>query len=190
MRIPERFFEIIPNGRGESRVGGAMPAVLASDAEFADGRYFFMTLSCTDFPVLGSRDVSIFLDETFAPFDEETGYPEIRVYCARHLPSGPDPTGRGVMRDIPRGSLSLIERGDEPCFVKFGGQPMLLQVDDRYERPVKEAGYAFLFQVDESGFPDGFVEGDYPLGYGALYVYATFDAHGQVSEVVPGFSQF
>jgi hypothetical protein len=34
------------------------------------------------------------------------------------------------------------------------------------------------------------VEGDYPLGYGALSVYADFDAHGRVSEVVPGFSQF
>lgn len=66
----------------------------------------------------------------------------------------------------------------------------LIQEEDYYVRALIRDGCEFLLQVDENGFPEGFVLGDYPFGYGALCVYGKRGIGGEVVEVAAGFTQF
>jgi len=43
-----------------------------------------------------------------------------------------------------------------------------------YFEELHKDGFSFLFQIDEDGYPTDvdFIEGNYPFGFGAVYVYA------------------
>ncbi len=102
----------------------------------------------------------------------------------------------GRLGAIDSGRLTRLEVaakdiGDlSPYFIKVGGMPDLIQRESYFERNLLADGFSFILQVDENGYPDGFVLDDYPFGYGALYVYARWRRPGCFEAVVAGFTQF
>ncbi|WP_446541467.1 hypothetical protein [Stenotrophomonas sp. LARHCG68] len=187
--MKERFLGLSLHSNGSSRVGGRAPEAVLGMAEFRPGSRFLLLLAGADFPELNGKDLSIMLDEGFLPTDEDTIYPRIGIRCFLHAPSPESLDASTILDSIANGSLVPATEGDS-WFVKIGGEPVLIQREDYYFSAVTGAGYEFYFQVDENGFPDGFVLEDYPLNYGGLYIYAKFDAGGKVEEVVAGFTQF
>ncbi|WP_422507807.1 hypothetical protein [Stenotrophomonas sp. GZD-301] len=189
----DKYFDLVPGGTGSSRVGGCSPDALVTSGQARPGSRFFVCLAASDFPALAGQDVSIVIDDGFLPSGENTRYPDIGVQCYLHAPSAESADDSTSLGSIARGSLVPASGGgdiDAAWFVKLGGAPRLIQEEDYYARALVRDGYEFLFQVDENGFPDGFVLGDYPLGYGALYVYGTRGNGGEVVEVEAGFTQF
>lgn len=182
-------------GTGDSWVGGAMPeCLLAPEWEGAFRRHGHLLTLADHLPDLpGGGVLSILLREGFAVYEPDTDYPDIRVACVVHPPSPPDRRGVGRLASIRTGHLVEIPpaAGPEvPYFVKAGGAPDLIQDAPRAARRLADDGFAFLLQVDDNGYPDGFVTGDYPFGFGALYVYGRPDGRGGMAEVVAGFTQF
>lgn len=190
MAAEARYFSLTCTTDGPSRVGGGLPAVLLSEPALGRGRRFFLTLSHVDFPALGERDLSVLFDGDFSPFGESTVYPDIGIRCLLHPPCQMTSGTEGIIPELSRGSL--FEQGDvkDSWFIKYGGAPELVQEEDYHQRALLDAGFEFLFQVDEDGYPDGFLSGRYPLCYGALYVFAKFDRTGRVIDVTAGFTQF
>lgn len=187
--LKEKFFRLARHSDGPSRVGGGAPGAVLGMAEFRAGSRFLLLLSGSEFPELNGRDLSVMFDEEFLPHGVDTIYPRIGVRCLLHEPSPESSEASTVLDSIDRGSLVLAAEGD-PWFIKVGGEPVLIQQEEYYANAVAAAGYDFFFQVDENGFPDGFVLEDYPLNYGGLYLYAKRGVGGEVVEVVAGFTQF
>jgi hypothetical protein len=191
MTIKERYFDLVEISHGFSRVGGGMPTHLITDARAHQGQRFLLTLSHVDFPELGESNLSVLLDSDVASFNEVTVYPDIGVACIFHPPCAEDDTGQpGRMAALSRGHLISQTTHGDGWFVKFGGAPELIQEEDHHQRAVLDAGFEFLLQIDENGYPDGFLSGNYPFGYGALYIYAKFDGTGRIVDAVAGFTQF
>ena len=110
--------------------------------------------------------------------------------CAGEVRAG---TSRCTVLRVPRGVRLPATGGgdiDGAWFVKVGSGRRLIQEEDYYVRALIRDGCEFLLQVDENGFPEGFVLGDYPFGYGALCVYGKRGIGGEVVEVAAGFTQF
>lgn len=134
------------------------------------------------------RELSIFLGNDFRVFSEHTHYPQIDVECVLHEPSARSSRTEGRMADIAEGSL---ERDDTPTpFITIGGAPLLLQDEPAFIEPLAAEGLIFIIQIDDDGYPPDFVTGEYPLGSGALYLYAEWTGIDSISRVVAGFTQF
>lgn len=73
-------------------------------------------------------------------------------------------------------------QGETPTFSKLGGRPGWIQDEPRgLLDGLQAAGYEFLLQFNEESYPAGFVDSDYPLGCGAVYLFARF-ANGKSSD--------
>lgn len=57
------------------------------------------------------------------------------------------------------------ESFDQPFLIKLGGSPRLIQAEDYYFT-LKKHKFDFLFQIDEDGYPESFLDDtDYLLKY-------------------------
>ncbi|HND52940.1 MAG TPA: hypothetical protein PLV92_11105 [Pirellulaceae bacterium] len=73
-------------------------------------------------------------------------------------------------------------QGETPTFSKLGGRPGWIQDEPRgLLDGLQAAGYEFLLQFNEESYPAGYIDGDYPLGCGSIYLFARF-AHGKSSD--------
>ena len=186
------YFLIDVEGQpGRSRVGGNAPAIMRERTGYLETHRYLLTISGEDFDFLGGNDLSVFLKNDFVPYGDETSYPNVGIDCVIHSPSAASVDSLGRLKIIGEGRLMRMSdpQTHDGYFLKVGGTPELVQNEPSYERALLEDGYSFVFQVDENGFPDVFLNGNYPFGYGALYVYGKF-RDGRLSEVVPGFTQF
>lgn len=177
-----------------SWVGGAMPECLLSPQRSGafDRHLDLLTLSAHLPAMAAGPALTILLREGFAVYQPDTEYPDIGVACVVHEVSPPDPAGTGRTLGMDTGALVAIPAGDPdvPYLVKVGGTPDLIQDPPPAARRLAGDGFRFLLQVDDNGFPDGFVTGDYPFGFGALYVFARAGDGGGIADVVAGFTQF
>lgn len=73
--------------------------------------------------------------------------------------------------------------------IKFGGFPDLIQKKEYYYKNLDNDTFKFLFQIDERGYPDDLIKGNYPFNFGGLYIYAniTWDSF---SNPIAGFWQY
>ena len=81
------------------------------------------------------------------------------------------PTMTKMFLSKPRLTPSPID-DEESYFLQVGGQPLLIQDEPRYVEKLEDDGYEFFASIDENGYRDGMIHGSYPLGFGALYLYA------------------
>lgn len=73
--------------------------------------------------------------------------------------------------------------------IKFGGMPDLIQNKVHYYKALSDNNFEFLFQIDESGYPDNLITGNVPFNFGSLYIYAEV-ADGKFTNPIAGFWQF
>ena len=76
----------------------------------------------------------------------------------------------------------------EPSLIKFGGTPDLIQNKTFYYEALLNDGYKFLFQINENGYPDNLIKGNYPFSFGSLYMYAKITSE-EFSNPLAGFWQ-
>jgi hypothetical protein len=73
--------------------------------------------------------------------------------------------------------------------VKFGGMPDLIQDKEHYYKALSDNNFEFLFQIDESGYPDDLIIGNAPFNFGSLYIYAEITDSKFINPIA-GFWQF
>ena len=84
----------------------------------------------------------------------------------------------------------IIPDEDVPSFlIKFGGMPNLIQMEDYYYDALEKDSYKFLFQIDEQGYAEGSIKGNYPFSFGAVYIYAKI-SDNTINETRVGYWQF
>ena len=61
------------------------------------------------------------------------------------------------------------------------------ELDDAesYYKELEEHGFSFFLSIDENGYSEDVTIGNYPFGYGALYLYK----HCTTNEIIAGFWQ-
>lgn len=192
------YLAIASGGRGTtgSRVGGNPPACFHAQPDLAPylaTHRYLLTLSDDFRELTGGYDLSVWLPAGFRVFGPDTIYPRIAVACLLHPPAPPAASDAGRLDAVGEGRLLRQDRDADPdaaYFTKIGGRPDLIQDEPHYQQALHADGYSFLLQIDEFGYPDDFVTGDHPLGFGGLYVYGKFAANGVVCEVTAGYTQF
>ena len=75
--------------------------------------------------------------------------------------------------------------GEEFDFITKTEEARLIQSEDYYFDALKKDGYTFFMQIDEDYYPDELLDGNYILGYGALYLYKNISS----GDIITGFWQ-
>lgn len=78
------------------------------------------------------------------------------------------------------------DKDSENVFIKIGGTPFLIQDEETYYKELEEHGFFFFLSIDEDGYSEDVIIGNYPFGYGALYLYK----HHMTNEIIAGFWQY
>ena len=99
-----------------------------------------------------------------------------------------NPTIRRVFLSNPR-FVSKLNEEEEMYFLQLGGQPLFIQNECFYYDSVMNDGYQFFFSVDEQGYLENMIHGNYPFSYGAVYYYAKM-SDNNISDVIAGFWQY
>lgn len=138
--------------------------------------------------------ISVFLPKDYDRYAEDDRYPDLPIKVLEH-----PTTEAGILQDLSSPSLNkcYIEMSrvctsevvDTPYLIKLGGFPVLIQDKERYYRALEQDGFTFMFQVDENGYPEELVNGNYPFNFGCFYAYALFKSDC-FSELTAGFWQF
>ena len=76
-----------------------------------------------------------------------------------------------------------------PYLIKFGGTPDFIQQKEYYYKNLDKDAFKFLFQIDEGGYPDGLIKGNYPFSFGGVYIYANI-TQNSFSNPIAGFWQY
>jgi len=76
---------------------------------------------------------------------------------------------------------------EEPFFIKFGGNPVLIQDEMSYSGSLHRDAFKFLFQIDEQGYDKEMIKGNYPFGFGSVYIYARIAEDNGVADVCAGY---
>jgi hypothetical protein len=188
---------VIADGPGpeRSRIGGNPPRFFETHegSTYLGKRKYLLTISDECAELFGGQDLSIFLHSDFTPYGDAGSYPNMRVDCILHPPSPPSAHSVGRMEGLNEGRLvkppQPFSEKDTAYLVKIGGKPTWVQEEPYYEEQLLADGFSFLMQVDEIGYPTGFIQ-EFLFGFGALYIYAKWNAEGQISQIVPGYIQF
>ncbi|WP_423923599.1 hypothetical protein ACPEEZ_05500 [Frigoribacterium sp. 2-23] len=188
-----RAFGIEPGTvRDGSRVGGAAPVVF--DGDYLAGRRYLLTLAAEDVTWPMGLDCSVFLRCGFDVFGADADYPSIGLDVVLHEPSPRGSSTSGRLDDLAEGALvAVADDRDGPCprpFIRLGGVPDLVQQQPLDALAVTRDGLVFVFEIDDDGYPDGFVTGGPPFDYGAVYFFARLDDEGSVASIAPGLVQF
>jgi hypothetical protein len=192
--LAERRLVVVPGPSPVgSRAGGAPPACLEGRADLLAGHRYLLTLSPVDVPWLGDQECSVFVRCGFSVYGDESDWPEIGLCAVLHEPS---PRGDAVDAALPslgEAALVVAAEVDAPrgatALVRAGGAPDLVLQQPLDALPVARHGLTYLFEVDDDGWPEGFVE-ERPLSHGAVYFFGEVGDDGVVQQVVPGVVQF
>ena len=173
-------------------IGGNPPLCFDNCLELKDHNYtFYLTLQN---PFHQEQMISIFIP------DYET-YLNYRIYpeCAIRVFEHPfvEQSNLSLLRTpfmqqqyIVKTKICDTNQAIKECsLIKFGGTPDLIQDKSFYYEALHNDGYKFLFQIDENGYPDNLIKGNYPFSFGSLYIYAKITSE-KFSNPLMGFWQF
>ncbi|AIQ13780.1 hypothetical protein [Paenibacillus durus] len=181
-----------------SWIGGRAPLFFDDKSEIVNknGNKHYFYLSLVN-PFESSRMFSVFIPSDFEEYLENNIYPNCSIQVIEH-PTTTESTKDffnhpGLIKhSITDGELiNDKESRDQSFLIKFGGAPRLIQDKEYYFSKIREDSFDFLFQVDEDGYPDALLKGNYnyPFGFGALYIFAQIISD-EIQNPVAGFWQF
>jgi len=132
--------------------------------------------------------LSVLIHQDFNTLLHNNIYPSIAVKVIEHEHSETGNDKDKAVLDLGLSSISEYAETQEDhfLFIKIGGEPQLIQDENYYCNDLEKNGYFFFLQIDEEGYPDNLLNGNYPFGFGALYLYK----HKVTEEVVAGFWQY
>ena len=151
------------------RVGWGMHPLFDDNAAFAFLReqnylfYLSVTLPDTNSkgPVPGQEMISVFVPAEYERYLENNRYPTCDIQVFLH-PASPESALETYSNPaLVKHSLTewtWVEDGavtDEPCLVRIGGNPRLIQQEDSYFTALHQDGYEFFIQIDERGMRMG-----------------------------------
>lgn len=180
-------------------IGGKAPMFFDDKTETVNKNgikhYFYLSLV---HPFRPQRMISVFIPEEYDEYLENNIYPNCSIQVFDHPISEESTsdmyTQPGLIKhSIIGGDIIGDEDSKEQSFlIKLGGTPRLIQDENYYFTGLAEAKFDFLLQVDEDGYPDTLLDGDfsYPFSFGAMYVFAHVMGDHEVSSPVAGFWQY
>ena len=183
----------LESGSAVGWIGGTAPMFF--DTPQNSNRLAHYTFYLTFQNPLDPREsISVFLPKDDDSYAEDDCYPHLPIKVLAH-----PTTAAGALQELSSPSLNkcYIEKAQvstskeiaTPYLIKLGGFPILIQDKERYYRALEQDGFTFMFQVDENGYPEELVNGNYPFNFGCFYAYALFQSDG-FSELTAGFWQF
>ena len=157
-------------------IGGNPPLYFDNCLELKDDNYtFYLALQ---HPFHQEQMISIFIPdyETYLNYDI---YPECAIKVFEHpfteqsnLSLLRTPFMQEQQYIVKTKICDTNQAIKEPSLIKFGGTPDLIQNKAFYYEALHNDGYKFLFQINENGYPDNLIKGNYPFSFGSLYIYA------------------
>ena len=173
-------------------IGGNPPLCFDNCLELKDHNYtFYLTLHN---PFDQKQMISIFIPdyETYSNYDI---YPECAIKVFEH--SCAEQSNLSFLRTpfvqqqyiVKTKICDTNQAIKERSLIKFGRIPDLIQNKAFYYEALHNDGYEFLFQINENGYPDNLIKGNYPFSFGSLYIYAKIMSE-EFSKPLAGFWQF
>jgi hypothetical protein len=179
-------------------IGGNIPEFFLTQDEFIKkyNREYLFYLSILN-PFDNQKMFSIFIPRDVDQLFERNIYPNCSLLMCEHTRSrestNTDFTNINITKHaISEGKVDVNQTIKSNSYlVKFGGTPDLIQEESYYYKELHANSYGFLFQIDEDGYPNevDFVKGNYPLCFGAIYIYAKI-TRDSVKEPCVGYWQY
>ncbi|MBG9456446.1 hypothetical protein ABE61_21120 [Lysinibacillus sphaericus] len=182
---------------GNGWIGGNAPAYFDEKSELLsaiESEYHFYL--CFVSPLDKNNMISIFIPKEYENRVSKNIYPNCSLYVFEHPVSKESIdstyTKFGMVKHyISEGILVSDEQAfDTPFFIKFGGNPFLIQ-EEYYYTELEKDKYSFLCQIDEDGYPDGLFDSrtSLPFGFGAVYLYAIV-TEDSIKNPIVGYWQY
>jgi hypothetical protein len=181
----------IPYDRNvRSRIGGGIPIYFEDKLDLIENYLFYATI---EHPQLRDSVFSIFIPASFERMLKENVYPNCSIKIFLHGYSEESLISSCVDENLSRGSISDLEEVGETdsdgYLVRLGGLPDLIQKEEYFYSKLISDGYSFFMQIDEDYYSENLLKGNYPFGYGRLYLYCKYhDDH--ISDIIAGFWQY
>jgi hypothetical protein len=165
------------------RLGGNIPIEFEHREVEIKGYQFYL---CVENPLTQNKMISIFLPKDYDLMIDHNIYPDCSIKLFVHDYTDESENENYTNKNINKSSLTpfSIVNGDDLGLIRIGDSPRLLQDENYYFEKIEEDGYNFLMQIDEDYYSDNTLNGDYPLGYGAIYIYS------KKENIIVGFFQF
>jgi hypothetical protein len=167
----------------KGRIGGNPPKSVSGPVP--DDYKFYATIVHHE---KENRMISIFIHNNFDTLLKNNIYPSIAIKIMEHEYSEMGSDANKALSDFGMNSISGYEKTqkEESLFIKTGGEPRFIQNESYYHEELEKDGYSFFLQIDEDGYSDDLLTGNYPFAYGALYLHR----HRVTEEIIAGFWQY
>ena len=154
---------------------------------------FYLTIQS---PFDAEQSISIFIPIDYDYYSKYNIYPNIAIKAFEHKTTTEskliDFRNPSMIKKKYIVELKICNTEDavnDFYLIKFGGIPDLIQEKEHYYKALSDDDFGFLFQVDESGYPDDLIDGNTPFNFGSLYIYAKI-GENSFSDLTVGFWQF
>jgi hypothetical protein len=154
--------------------------------------YFYITIQN---PFKTDKAFSVFVPKEYDNYLENNIYPKCSIKLIEHTLCNESENNIFNNSIMHKHYIQFMKKCDteearnENYLIKFGGKPDLIQNEEYYYESLHNDNFNFVFQVDENGYPDTLLDGNYPFGYGALYIYGNIQ-NNDIQNPLTGFWQY
>lgn len=175
---------IFSDGNVIGRIGGNIPEFFLEKLDDIQGYKFYLTVQNPDD---GHEYITILTPEGYDDMIDKNIYPNCSVKVFTHMFSDESNNDAFTIKDINKAVIVGYDKveGEEFDFITKTEEARLIQSEDYYFDALKKDGYTFFMQIDEDYYPDELLDGNYILGYGALYLYKNISS----GDIITGFWQ-
>ncbi|MFJ8088900.1 hypothetical protein ACIQ7N_11920 [Lysinibacillus sp. NPDC095746] len=183
---------------GNGWFGGNAPAYFDDKSElFSETEFEYHFYLCFVSPLDKNNMISIFIPKEYQNRISKNIYPNCSLLVFEHPISKESMSSTytefGIVKHYISEGINVSEEQafDTPFFIKYGGNPFLIQEEEYYFTELEKDKYSFLCQIDEDGYPDGVFDSrtSLPFGFGAVYLYAIV-TEDSIKTLIVGYWQY